>query len=102
MQYITMTFKEFKQFRDVQVKSRWDWPATFSCNEFGEVWPTPGYGYTPKENRIYLSRRKYPTLHRIVDAYLSVRSEGGRFHIRDDGVFLADGGPLICQFRFTG
>ena len=102
MQYITMTFKEFKQFRDVQVKSRWDWPATFSCNQSGQVWPPPGYGFTDEADRIYLSRRDYPTLHRIVDALLSVHHKGGRFHISDDGVFLADGGLCICQFKFTG
>ena len=101
MRYITLTFPEFEEFRDVQVKTRWDWPATFSCNPSGQVWPTPGYGYTPEEGRTYLSRRDYPTLHKIVDAYLSVRFEGGRMHINDDGVFVAAGGPQVCQFRFV-
>lgn len=101
MRYITLAYNEFEQFRDVQVKSRWDWPATFSCNPSGQVWPPPGYGFTDEADRIYLSRRDYPTLHMIVDALLSVHHKGGRFHINDDGVFLADGGPRICQFRFT-
>ena len=101
MRYITLAFNEFEQFRDVQVKRRWDWPATFSCNPSGEVWPTPGYGLSKYEDKIYLSRRGYPTLHRIVGAFLSVRPEGGRFHIKDEGVFLPNNGPCICRFRFT-
>ena len=100
MRYITLAFNEFEQFRDVHVKHRWDWPATFSCNPSGQVWPTPGYGFTNEEDRMYLSRREYPTLHTIVDAFLSVRPEGGRFHINDEGVFLAYGGPHICRFSF--
>lgn len=100
MRYITLTFPEYEQFRDVQVKTRWDWPATFSCNQYGEVWATPGYGYTQEENRTYLSRREYPTLHKIVGAYLAARPEGGRIHISDEGVFSADSGQQVCQFRF--
>ena len=101
MRCINLTFREFEQFRDVQVKPRWDWPVTFSCNNYNEVWATPGFGFTQGEDRSYLPRSRYPTLHKIVAAYLSVRPEGGRFHISDEGVFAAYGGPQICRFKFT-
>ena len=101
MRYVTLTRKEYNQFRAVQVKYRWDWPATFSCNQYHEVWPTSGFGFTRKKDRRYLSRREYPTLHKIVDAYLAARPEGGRFHVNAVGASMAKGGPRICRFKFT-
>ena len=70
MEEIILARKEFKWFRDVQIKPRWDWPATFSCNKDRDVWSPPGYGYTPPEGRIPLEKSKYPVLHKIVESFV--------------------------------
>ena len=49
-----MTLANFKFFRDVQIKPKWGWPATFSCNGQHEVWPGTRYGLTPEGEREHL------------------------------------------------
>ena len=98
---ITLTREEFNWFRDVQIKPRWDWPATFSCNRQREVWLFVVYGHTPPEDRQYLEQGDYPVLYKIVERFLIYRPKGGRFHIGNEGVFLAKTNEQIYQFMFT-
>ena len=54
MKIFELTPQQIEEFRDVQIVQRADWPATFSCNTDGEVWPFHGYGHTYAEHRMYL------------------------------------------------
>ena len=84
----TIGLAELKYFRDVQVRPRWGWPATFSCNGRREVWPGTRYGHTPEHERQHLEG-VLALLDEIVDDVLHVEPRGGRFHVNDQGVFLA-------------
>ena len=83
-----MTVAEFTFFRDVQIKPKWGWRATFSCNSKGEVWPSTRFGYTPERERVHMEGVR-ALLDEIVDDVLDVQPRGGRFHIGDRGAFLA-------------
>lgn len=54
MEYIGLSQEEFEEFREVKIRPRADWPATFSCNALGEVWPFTSYGHTYEVQRIHL------------------------------------------------
>ena len=88
MYTIALTQNEFEDFRDVQIRPRADWPATFSCNVWREVWPFNSYGYT--RERIYLEGQ-IPRLDEIVRIVLNVRPEEGQFFISDDGIYKTRG-----------
>lgn len=60
----------------------------YSCNAKGEVWPVVTFGHTPLEERTYLQGTD-PLLDEIVEKVLCLSPSGGRFQVRDDGVFLA-------------
>ena len=83
-----MTTANFEYFRDVQVKPKWGWPATFSCNGKREVWPGTTFGHTPKGEREHLEG-VLAVLDEIVEDVVDAQPRGGRFHIDDRGVFLA-------------
>ncbi len=101
MQEMHINTEQFKKFRDVQIRPRWDWPATFSCNKHHEVFPYNAKGYTHEKEREYLQGR-FPLLDQIVFVVLSERPKGGRFFIKDKGVFLKpkDDYIPIVQFIF--
>ena len=87
MHTVKLTREVFEEFRDLQIRPRADWPATFSCNPRREVWPFQGYGYTEPKDRVHLES-KFDLLDHIVEAVLEERPEGGRFFIDDDGVYV--------------
>ena len=87
MQEIPLSVDEFDEFRDVQIRPRADWPATFSCSPRGEVWPFKSWGYTYGTGRLHLEGI-FPLLDHIVEIVLRERKGGGRFLIDDDGVFV--------------
>ena len=98
MQARHMTAAEFEFFRDVQIKPKWGWPATFSCNRKRQVWPGTTFGPTPELEREYVEGVR-ALLDEIVDDVLCVRPRGGRFHIDDRGVFLAsDSRQQVTRF----
>lgn len=99
MQDLCVSPVEFEEFRDFQVQQRWDWPAIFSCNMYRQVWPFNAYGYTDETRRMYLEGH-IPLLDQIVEMVLLERSEGGRFFIGDEGVFLRPDEELILIVRF--
>ena len=92
-----MTVAEFKFLRDVQIKPRWGWPATFSCNGRGRVWPSTRFGPTPEHEREAMNGVR-ALLDEVVEDVLYVRSSGGRFHINDRGVFLASDSCQVTNF----
>ena len=101
MRYIPISRDEFEEFRNLQVKNRWDWPASFSCNQKNEVWPWIGFGYSAEEDRIHLEG-KVRLLDQIVEIVLQERWLGGRFFICEKGVYLRPSDPhiLIAKFEY--
>ena len=94
---LSLTRDEFDEFIRLQKKRRWDWPAVFSANEHGDVWPFVRYGYTYKRERTQVRG-----ISRIIDAvaeeYIKTRSEGGRFFIDDNGAFYKDEAAQLIRF----
>ena len=99
MHWVSLSREEWDEFRDVQIRPRADWPATFSCNHHREVWPYITFGYTAPSERLDL-RGQIPRLDEIVDWVLEIRPGGGRFFISDEGVFIRpeDWGIKIAEF----
>lgn len=94
-----ITVAEFEFLRDVQIRPRWGWPATFSCNGRREVWPSTRLGHTPDREREPMEGVR-ALLDEIVADVLHVRPRGGRFHINDRGVFLASDSRQVTSFLF--
>lgn len=78
---------EFQELRDMQVKYRTGWPAVFSTDQEGNVFPCPTLGWSRKKQRIYV--REFRPLDAIVTEYLKIRAEGGRFFVNQRGAFYA-------------
>jgi hypothetical protein len=75
----------------------WTWPATFSRNARGEIWPSVTKGLTPEHTRFHVQGR-VPALDRIAQTLLRMRPKGGRFYITHDGVYLSDGDRFVIEF----
>ena len=101
MRTFSVSKKEFQNFRDVQIRPHAHWPAVFSCNLHGDVWPFSTYGFTHDADRVYLSG-KFKLLGQIVKEVLIERPEGGRFFVNDAGVFIGSdstSGTPILKFE---
>ncbi len=72
-------------------------PATFSCNEDGHIWPWATHGLTPESTRHYVEGR-FPILDAVAASMLDVRPTGGRFHLTDEGAFLATDKTMFIRF----
>ena len=94
---LKITRSEFTEFRNLQHKRRWDWPATFSANRKDEIWPYRTSGLTPLELRKNL-RGVSPLLDRIATKYRMARPKLGRFFINDRGAFYKDDAKIEYQF----
>ena len=92
-----LTLAEFKFLRDAQIKPYWGWPATFSCNARGRVWPSTRFGPTPEHEREIMNGVR-ALLDEIVDDVLYVRPRGGRFHINHRGAFMASDSRQVTNF----
>lgn len=86
MREIRLTPKELIQLTQLKLTKKWKWPAVFSTNPQGEIWPGITYGVTPIEHRVELSDL-VPVLNRIKDLYLGVREEGGRIFVDFNGAY---------------
>ncbi len=86
---IPLTQEEFRKLRQLQVKFRWDWPATFSANEHGDIWPYITPGYTREKDRFQM-RGALELLDYLADEYISIRPEGGRFFIDEPGAYYSE------------
>jgi hypothetical protein len=81
---LEITHEEFIELLSLQRKCRPDWPAAFSTNPRGHIWPWVCYGWTPLESRDYV--RGFSTvIDRVAKLYLDERPEGGRFFIDMQG-----------------
>lgn len=78
--------KQFEEFKQLQVRERWDWPAVFGANCHGDIWPWIAYGYTPEEKRENV-RGISPIVDVIAAQLLWTRPAGGRFFISENGAF---------------
>jgi hypothetical protein len=81
-----ITRNQFQEFRDLQIKYRWDWPATFSTNPNGDVWPWIKKGYTPVQLREKVNGLS-TLLDKVAHEYSLAREECGRFFIDQSGAF---------------
>jgi hypothetical protein len=104
METLTFTRSEFDYLKELQIKRRWDWPATFSTNCHGEIWLFWSYGYTRSEDREQI-RGLSSVIDQVADIYLRIRSEGGRFFVSDEGALYWDevvgGKRVIAFFQIT-
>jgi hypothetical protein len=85
---VPITQEEFTKLRQLQIKFRWDWPATFSANEHGHIWPYVTPGYTVEDNRLHV-RGALDLLDYLADEYISIRPEGGRFFVDETGAYYS-------------
>ena len=92
-----VTTAEFELLRDAQSRVHWGWPATFSCNARGEVWPSTRFGPTPEQERETMTGVR-ALLDEIVNDVLYARPRGGRFHINHRGVFMASDSRQVTIF----
>jgi len=101
MKTLEITKEQFDEFKRLQVKKRWDWPASFSTNIRGAIWPFVTNGRTPLEDRNDV-RGVSPLLDRVADIYTALREEGGRFFIGWKGAFWSaqDGDKPIILWDF--
>jgi hypothetical protein len=99
---LTFTRKEYDWLRSLQRKKRWDWPAVFSTNARGDIWPYVTRGWTPGHEREEV-RGLSTVIDQVANIYLTVRSDGGRFFIDDDfGCYKGEnvGDPLTVFVTF--
>ena len=81
-QMLTFNRKEYDWLRSLQRRKRWDWPAVFSTNPKGNIWPYVRHGWTPDHEREEV-RGLSTVIDKVADIYLKVRSDGGRLFIDD-------------------
>lgn len=96
---ILLAPEDVTTLKRLRFSDKWDWPATFSCNESREVWPGVVFGPTPPHERDQVGGL-FPALDAIVQCVLAYRPEGGRFHVDDKGVTLAREGRKIIVFQY--
>ena len=97
METVRITRAEFEEFRSLQRRCRWDWPATFSTNRRNEIWAYITRGYTPFEQRQNL-RGLSPILDIVANKYRIARFDLGRFFIDERGGFYKDDSMIVHQF----
>ena len=105
VEILLVSSEELEVLREVQIKPKWGWPARFSCNEWGQVWPFTTSSRTPESDRVHLEG-VFPLLDQIVQRVVWITRtrgkypRGGRFLVHDEGVVLADGDEQIIEFQF--
>jgi hypothetical protein len=102
MKTIRITRAEYDQLRELQVRERWDWPAWFSTNQSGFMWPGSTFGRTPDDFRLDVSGMS-KILDQVKDAYLGIRECGGRFFVNETGgsYKLTDRKSAMAEVRFA-
>jgi hypothetical protein len=80
--FLPLSRQEFEELKALQRKKRWDWPATFSTNAKGEIWPYVTHGWTRIDDRQDVSGLS-SVIDEIARLYINLRSDGGRFFIDD-------------------
>ncbi|SRR6266540_3916459 len=89
-------------FKSLVLRQRWDWPAVFSVNPSGQIWPWVRNGWTPPEERHYIDGLS-PIVDAIAERLLFHRSMGGRFFINEAGAWIRPDSQAIqfLAFEFT-
>ncbi|MGA7832143.1 MAG: hypothetical protein WCA21_14385 [Terracidiphilus sp.] len=103
MEVHEITREEFDEFRRLQIRRDWIWPAKFSTNIYGELWPWVTNGKTPIELRKDV-RGLSPLLDEVGRLYRMSRNEGGRIFINYEGAFWRsedDDRPVNPILRWT-
>jgi hypothetical protein len=78
---------EIQILREAQRRRRSDSLAIFSINSALQIWPYTSYG--PAGHRTMI-RGTLPSIERIAAQILTIRPEGGRCFLREDGVYIKD------------
>jgi hypothetical protein len=101
MECIRLTRTDFELLKVLQARLRWDWPATFSTNPQGEIWPFVTWGLTPEELRNGI-RGLSKVVDEVADAYICRRHRGGRFFIDESGAYavLPEGAGRKVKFAY--
>ena len=84
MKNLEITRIQFEEFRALQKRKHWKWPAVFSTNTRGEIWPYTTNDPTPLDDRVYVQGLS-PMLDQIASIYTALREEGGRIFIGPKG-----------------
>jgi hypothetical protein len=85
--------------RALQIKLPWEWPAVFSANSRGDIWPFVTYGLTPEWLREDV-RGLSPVVDEIADSFLSYQRIGGRFFIDENGAYVKDAAGNCSKFAY--
>ena len=96
MEPILITRTQLEEIKRLQIRSRSDWPATFSVNCHLDIWPWANWGLTPEYNRQQILGVS-PAIDAIAKRFLDIREDGGRFFIDATGAFYVEDG-LTKQF----
>lgn len=89
MRTVKIHSAEFEDLKRLRIKWRCDWPAIFSTNANGDIWPCVRTGLTPETQRINV-RGVLPLLDLVADIYRTVREEGGRIFVGEQGAVWKD------------
>lgn len=89
MEPILVSQDELNDIRRLQIKRRRDWPAVFSTNAHGEIWPFATYGYTNWHDREDV-RGFSRVIDEVAERYRQIRCRGGRFFIDNSGSYYRD------------
>jgi hypothetical protein len=89
MEPIEVSREDLDQVKRLQIKPRSDWPAVFSTNVHGEIWPFATYGYTYVPDREDVRGFSH-VVDEVAERYRQLRCEGGRFFIDATGAFYKD------------
>ena len=101
-----VTSGELEELRQTQINPPGRWPARFSCNKDGAVWPYMKIGLTPKKHRIPLKNRIY-LLDEIVEFVIEETQAmgkyplGGEFEVNEREVRLIEGYILIAKIKLV-
>jgi hypothetical protein len=78
---LRITPAQFEQLQEeLVIRHRWDWPAVFSTNCHGRIWPYVCNGLTPEEDREYVEGQS-SIVDEVASLLLDERPRGGRFFI---------------------
>ena len=97
MKKFPITNEEFEELKKLQKMRHWRWPAAFSANDYGAVWPYVTRGYTQPDERDDV-RGLCETIDAVANEFLCVRPGGGRFFISSTGAFYSPQGQPDVQF----
>jgi hypothetical protein len=97
LEIVRICKRDIDELRELQLKHRRDWPATFSSNRKGDVWPYVTRGWTRHQQREDL-KGVSQVLEKVARKLQYFRSERGRFFINDVGAFYKDETGARIQF----